>query len=137
MSKLLNYSDDFLRAMDDVADVARTRSTKSLKNVAGQLSMFDDVPKYKLAGISRNKPIYQSNLAHLYDDLAPNSSLQTQNYLKYLDGLSDNQIQDLMPQSSLDLINAQTHYDRLQRLQKMQQDPSTQSLAELLLSKIK
>lgn len=137
MSKLLNYSDDLLRAADDVADVIRPRSTKSLKNVAGQLSMFDDVPKYELAGMGRNKPIHQSSLAQLYDDLAPDNTLQTQKYLEYLNGLSDNQIQNLMPQSSLDLINAQTHRATLQRLQEMQQDPNTQSLAELLLSNFK
>ena len=136
MSKLLNYSDDFLRAVDEATDVVRPR-TKSLKNVSGQISMFDDVPKYGLVGVSRNKPAYQPSLAQLYDDLAPNSALQSKEYLKYLDGLSDNQIQNLMPQSSLDLINAQTHQATLQRLQEMQRDPNTQSLAELLLSTLK
>lgn len=136
MSKLLNYSDDLLRAVDNVTDVVRPR-TKSLKNVAGQLSMFDDVPKHKLVGMSRNKPIYQSNLAQLYDDLAPDSALQTKEYLGYLNGLSDNQIQNLMPQSSLDLIKAQSEQATLQRIQNMYQDPSTRSLAELLRAHLK
>lgn len=137
MSKLLNYSDDFLRMVDNATDVVRPRSTKSLKNVPGQLSMFDDVPKYELAGMSRNKPVYQPSLAQLYDDLAPNSALQSKEYSKYLDGLSDNQIQNLMPQNSLDLINAQTHRATLRRLQEMQRDPNTRSLVELLLSTFK
>lgn len=136
MSKLLNYSDDLLRAVDDVTDAVRPR-TKSLKNVSGQISMFDDVPKYRLIGMSRNKPIYQSNLAQLYDNLAPNSALQTKEYLEYLNGLSDSQVQNSIPQSSLDLIKAQSEQATLQRLQEMYQDPSTRSLAELLREHLK
>lgn len=131
MPKLLNYFDDALAAADNVADVARIHSRKS-KNLVGQLSMFDNAlgnDKYSLAGFSHNKPVYQSNLAKLYDFLAPDAATQTDEYMSYLNGLSDSQIQDLIPQNSVSVLNDQMGQNALQTLYN---NPDTRMLAEIL-----
>ena len=127
-----------LRAVDDIAD-AVPRKTKSLKNVSGQLSMFDTVPKYELAGVSRGKSFSQPSLAQFYDTLqqTPNSALQADEYLDYVNSLSNRQIQDLLPQSSSDIIEAQTRQETLRRMQEMSQNPDTRPLAEFFRKIVK
>lgn len=135
MSSLLNFYDDALRAADDIADAARPYLRKS-KNLNGQISIFDSLPTHKLAGFSRNKPVYQTNLTGLYDDLAPKLA-QPHDYMEYLNGLSNTQIQNLIPQSASERMRSQADAVLLQNLESMSQNPDTQALSEILRKTVK